>query len=354
MRDADVVVVGGSLAGIAAALELVKGGRSVMIIEPHTYLGRDITATLRPWLRLDETSTPTSLPEPLRTILTVQDRATTGGGAEIPLHPDTVKRCLEDALLQANVGLLYASLPIGLVQVEGGRTGVVIGNKSGRQVVRCDTNIDATETALIARLAGGTFATSDEGTARFRRTLEFDRLPPLEHAKLTVPEWLGVAYLLFSLGKTPDPRSLSIWKRAAALLDPTAESLRDRFSGTFYYVDALCHAADRSGDPAMTPLLRHLRMHPTLRDQVRRDGFQPDFFEERQAMLELGIARGLARYGSPEGYDVLVAYLDDARALLAERAHSELIDLTGTDHGKGAGAWTAWLSTHVRHPAILA
>lgn len=159
------------------------------------------------------------------------------------------------------------------------------------------------------------------------------------------------AYLLFSLGMTPDPRGMPVWTRVVELLTPTGGSLRDRFSGTFAYIDALSHAADRSGDPAMVPLLQHLRTHAPLRDQVCREGFQPDFFEERQAMLELGIARGLARCGNPEGYDVLVGYLDDVRALLAERAHSELIDLTGVDHGKDAAAWTAWLLANALIPS---
>ena len=155
-----------------------------------------------------------------------------------------------------------------------------------------------------------------------------------------------LAYWLFSLGMVPDRRSLPIWDRVIALLDPTRDNLRDRFSGTFYYVDAVCHAADRSRDPAMIPLLERLHAHAALQDQVSRSGFQPDFFEERQAMLELGIARALARCGSPGGFQVLIAYLDDARALLAGRAHSELIDLTGVDHGKDASAWPDRMAEH--------
>lgn len=133
-----------------------------------------------------------------------------------------------------------------------------------------------------------------------------------------------LAYWLFSLAMTPDERSLPVWERVVSLLTPTEDNLRDRFSGTFSYVDAIGRAADRWGDPAMVPLLERLHAHAPLRDQVSRCGFQPDFFAERQAMLEIGIAR----------------------ALLAERAHSELIDLTGVDHGKDAPAWAGWLVEH--------
>lgn len=156
----------------------------------------------------------------------------------------------------------------------------------------------------------------------------------------------NAAYLLFSLGMVPDPRSFPVWEHVTDLLSPTKDNLRDRFSGIFYYVDAICHAAERSGDPMMIPLLNHIRSHPVVRDQVCHEGFQQDYFEERQAMLELAIARGLARCGADEGYRVLIAYLDDVRALLAEQAHSELADMTGIDLGKDRLAWTRWLSRH--------
>lgn len=53
-------------------------------------------------------------------------------------------------------------------------------------------------------------------------------------------------------------------------------------------------------------------------------------------MLELGITRGQV-----VGNQVLIGSLDDVRALMAERAHSELVDLTSGDFGKDAapGAW---------------
>lgn len=60
----------------------------------------------------------------------------------------------------------------------------------------------------------------------------------------------------------------------------------------------------------------------------------------------------MARCASPEGYSILAAYLDDVRALLAERAHSKLIDLTGADHGKDVQAWTDWLTANPSQPSI--
>ena len=188
LRQADIAVVGGSLAGIAATLRLARGGHAVILIEPRTYLGRDITATLRPWIVVGDESNPDRLPEPIRTILNAHDLPDIRPGREIPLHPDTVKRSLEDALMAANVGLLYASLPTGLCD-----GGLVIGNKSGRQVICCRAIIDATETAVVARLAGGTFGPPPKGPVRMTRTLEFDRIEPIAGTSVPVPERMGIA-----------------------------------------------------------------------------------------------------------------------------------------------------------------
>ncbi|HEV2066037.1 MAG TPA: FAD-dependent oxidoreductase [Thermomicrobiales bacterium] len=64
LREADIAIVGGSFAGIAAALRLARAGLAVIVIEPRTYLGREMTATLRPWLALGAGSDRDHLPEP--------------------------------------------------------------------------------------------------------------------------------------------------------------------------------------------------------------------------------------------------------------------------------------------------
>jgi hypothetical protein len=125
----------------------------------------------------------------------------------------------------------------------------------------------------------------------------------------------------------------------AGLLQPSEEGIRDRREGIFYYVEALAWSAEHLGHSGAIPMLRRLHSFPVLRDQVAREGFQADFFLERQAMLELMLARALARCGAEEGIALLIEYLDDVRALLAEQAHDHLVAITGMDLGKDAGAW---------------
>ena len=52
--DVDVVVVGGSSAGVAAAVAAAKQGAKVFVAAPRPYLGEDICATYRLWLEADE------------------------------------------------------------------------------------------------------------------------------------------------------------------------------------------------------------------------------------------------------------------------------------------------------------
>ena len=54
LGEVDVVVVGGSSGGVAAALEAAKHGSSVFLVAPRPYLGDDICATYRLWLEPGE------------------------------------------------------------------------------------------------------------------------------------------------------------------------------------------------------------------------------------------------------------------------------------------------------------
>jgi len=134
LYEADAVVVGGSLSGIACAVRLARHRLKTVVIEPRTYLGRELTAALRPWIDLQDTERD-SLPELIRYCL--EHSGAAGGelviSGSVPLHPDRLKISLENLLADHGVDLIYASLPIGFVGQAGSIDGLVIANKSGRQ-----------------------------------------------------------------------------------------------------------------------------------------------------------------------------------------------------------------------------
>ena len=191
LRKGDVVMVGGSIAAVAAALRFSGSGHKVVMLEHRNYLGREIAATLKPWIDLGELTHPSSAPEPLAACLRMMNTAPRAH--EIPVGMDAFKVSLENLLLDAGVELIYASLPTEVVIADGKMHGIVIGNKSGRQVLLGPVVIDATSTALVARLAGAEFQPETAEDFHFIRVMEMENILPLSESVLTVPADLGIS-----------------------------------------------------------------------------------------------------------------------------------------------------------------
>jgi hypothetical protein len=112
----------------------------------------------------------------------------------------------------------------------------------------------------------------------------------------------------------------------------------------FQYVDAICYGAELLGDPAAIPSLKRIHNLPLLNNQSVNQGFQIDFAFERRSLIELTLGRGMAHLGDPKGYEVLIAYLSDNRANLAEFAHMTLEQITGLNLGKNPELWQQFLA----------
>ncbi len=153
--DVDVVVVGATSGGVAAAVEAAKQSAKVFLASQRPYLGADLCGTYRLWLEPGEK--PTSL---LARKLFVQS----------PAMPMQVKRTLDEALLEAGVEFLFGCYATDVLRDDDGRiAGIVMANRSGRQAVRAKVVIDATPRASVARMAGATFGPYSQGKHTFKR-----------------------------------------------------------------------------------------------------------------------------------------------------------------------------------------
>ena len=86
-----------------------------------------------------------------------------------PLH---TKRMLDQALLAAKVDFLFGCYATEILRDDAGNPcGVVIANRSGRQVVLAKVIIDATDRAWIARMAGAQFQPYPRGPQTFTRVV---------------------------------------------------------------------------------------------------------------------------------------------------------------------------------------
>ena len=129
--DVDVLVDGGSLAGVEAACVASDKGASVLVIESRPYLGYDICANQKLWLESGE-KTQTDI---TRWIFDCKRQQT----------PMKVKGLLDRVLLKRNIQFLTGSFPAELlVDQDGKPAGMTMVNRSGRQAIRAKVLIDAT------------------------------------------------------------------------------------------------------------------------------------------------------------------------------------------------------------------
>ena len=153
----DVVVAGGGMAGVSAALEAASSGRSVLLIAPRLYLGEDVADTMRLWLEEGESPTG-ALSEKIFT-----GRTTT---------PMRLKRTLEDALARAGIQFLLGSMPTDVLVDQAGKpAGLVMANRAGRQAVVAKVIVDATADASVAAMAGAKFRSWSGGELEMRRVV---------------------------------------------------------------------------------------------------------------------------------------------------------------------------------------
>ena len=158
VREVDVLVAGGSVAAVAAAVEAARHEAKVLLLAPRMYLGEDMCATLRLWLEDDEEAD-----ERLTERIFGKRRTTT------PLH---VKKTLESALLQSKVDFLLGCYVTDVLVDENGKpSGIAMVNRAGRQAVLAKVIVDATERACVAKSAGARLRFWTSGKQIFRRVV---------------------------------------------------------------------------------------------------------------------------------------------------------------------------------------
>ncbi len=166
--DVDVIVVGGTLRGVAAAEAAAQAGAKVFLITDRPYLGEDVCAAQRLWIKPD-VKPKTDLG---RAIYGDASKARAAGDGLLVVTPMNVKRNLDEALLRSKVDYLYGSYVTEVLHDPNGElAGVVTANRSGRQAIRGKVIVDATDRASVARIAGAAFTPYPSGPQHFKRII---------------------------------------------------------------------------------------------------------------------------------------------------------------------------------------
>lgn len=180
-RAADVVIAGGGIAGVSAALAAARNGAKVLLIEKQCILGGLATAGLVAiYLPLCDGmghQISYGIAEELFHLsireggMVNEPKAWLHGGTleerkkhrfEVQFNPQMMALLTEELLLEHGVEVLYDTYISG-VQTENGKiASLQVENKSGKTVIKGKTFIDTTGDAQLFYLAGCSTRTHEE------------------------------------------------------------------------------------------------------------------------------------------------------------------------------------------------
>ena len=185
--QADVIVVGGGVAGTMAALSAADRGLSVILVEPRNYFGYELTAPA-----LTRCS-------PYRAasgfVLVDAFFQRWGKGVLNGERLDTLrlKRALHEAVAaERRIKPYLYTICSGAVMSGTRICGVVIHNRSGRQIVLASAVVDATADARVSVAAGAELASPREGDNTAWRTVRLHCDVSLRPGVLETPGKLGL------------------------------------------------------------------------------------------------------------------------------------------------------------------
>jgi len=163
IASADVVVVGGGPAGVAAAVSAAREGASVIMIERYNHLGGLWTGGLV--LATNCTHGLSSSGEFSRALYgftfdvlnELRALDLLYGDVNAVVDPEACKYVLEKLIRDSGVRVLYHSFAVGVISSADKIDGVIIESKSGRNVVRAKTVVDSTGDGDVMSWVGEKF-----------------------------------------------------------------------------------------------------------------------------------------------------------------------------------------------------
>jgi hypothetical protein len=222
----DVVVVGGSSYGVAAATAAQEAGAKVLVVAPRGYLGEDLAGK---YILFPEKGDDAS--HPLYAKLWAEN-----GKVQKPL---AIKKLLDRTLLDAKLPFRTWTPTVDVAKdADGNVAGIVTWTRSGLRTIRAKCVVDATERAWVSRRAGAEFAPFPSGEYVFTRHVVSGEEPQAEGMEVRKVVGAGKHRIQKHIGKD-DPAEVTgtLWackmklpmKDGSALSFAAAEQLaRDK------------------------------------------------------------------------------------------------------------------------------
>jgi hypothetical protein len=157
----DVVVCGGGVAGVAAAVCAARLGARVVLLERYGYLGGLATGGLVITVPPLDNGINSEVRVRLEKARTYQECANLGDDPAvdglIAVDPEILKFELLTLLLDSGAGLLLHTDVVGSLAEDGRVSGVIIETKAGRAAIRARLVIDTTGDGDLAAAAGAVY-----------------------------------------------------------------------------------------------------------------------------------------------------------------------------------------------------
>jgi hypothetical protein len=178
VEEADVIVAGGGLAGVAAAVSAARNGAEVIVIERNGFLGGVATAGLMSsmgngFFADGERQIVKGIAHEMIKRLADEDGTSAGWRRplvpKIPFDPEIFKLVLLEIVEEENVKLYLHTLVSDAIRSENRLEGIIVESKSGREAILGRVVVDATGDADIAAKAGAPFIYNPPGSS----SLEF-------------------------------------------------------------------------------------------------------------------------------------------------------------------------------------
>ena len=172
-RRVDVLVCGGGVAGLAAAVAAARCGAKTLLIERAGYLGGTATGSSMALIVIPAKEL-VGFPKEFFARLATEHGA--GLGDVVPWDVEAYKLVALETLVEAGAGLLLYTLATAPLLDANGMNGVVVENKSGRQAILAKVVIDATGDGDIAMRAGVPFVMGREADGAMRPVTVMGRI----------------------------------------------------------------------------------------------------------------------------------------------------------------------------------
>jgi flavin-dependent dehydrogenase len=185
---ADVVVIGGGISGVTAALRAAKDGSSVIIIESRNFFGHEITATYQ---CRNVPGIPSSVNPVSRSIY--QELLSKKILVGDQINPKSLSPFLLNKIMEQSEIKVYLYSRASEVIFKDNQPGAVIfTGRDGRQAILAKVIIDATDNAHLTNVAGANLTRTLEGSNVARRFASIKRPENMEPGEKAVNTNLGL------------------------------------------------------------------------------------------------------------------------------------------------------------------